>query len=30
MLKVCFAFGPYDEAIIRYIREHPHIPRAED
>jgi hypothetical protein len=28
LLKTCFAFAPYDDAITRYTREHPHIPRA--
>jgi hypothetical protein len=28
LLKTGFAFAPYDAAITRYTREHPHIPRA--
>jgi hypothetical protein len=28
LLKTAFGFAPYDDAITRYTREHPHIPRA--
>jgi hypothetical protein len=29
LLRVCFSFGTYQEAIVRYVRERPHIPRKQ-